>query len=129
MDAKICCSNCQDKCEISDDSKESYSGPGTNPCYFFFFQAEDGIRDTSVIGVQTCALPIFVFVVAPAAAVVLHRIESQRETLRHDGHVEIEGGAQAVVGARLQRDGPDVAIEDRAIRRDEIGRASCRERV
>src|SRR5437763_9646444 len=27
-------------------------------CHFFFFQAEDGIRDTSVTGVQTCALPI-----------------------------------------------------------------------
>src|SRR5260370_6315622 len=26
--------------------------------YFFFFQAEDGIRDSSVTGVQTCALPI-----------------------------------------------------------------------
>src|SRR5437763_3664794 len=26
---------------------------------FFFFQAEDGIRDTSVTGVQTCALPIW----------------------------------------------------------------------
>ena len=26
---------------------------------FFFFQAEDGIRDTEVTGVQTCALPIF----------------------------------------------------------------------
>src|ERR1017187_3612972 len=25
--------------------------------WFFFFQAEDGIRDTSVTGVQTCALP------------------------------------------------------------------------
>src|SRR5437879_10109376 len=25
---------------------------------FFFFQAEDGIRDTSVTGVQTCALPV-----------------------------------------------------------------------
>src|SRR5215210_658678 len=25
---------------------------------YFFFQAEDGIRDTSVTGVQTCALPI-----------------------------------------------------------------------
>ena len=29
-------------------------------CYLcFFFQAEDGIRDWSVTGVQTCALPIF----------------------------------------------------------------------
>src|SRR5207247_5557314 len=26
--------------------------------YFFFFQAEDGIRDPLVTGVQTCALPI-----------------------------------------------------------------------
>src|SRR4051794_41382382 len=28
-------------------------------CIFFFFQAEDGIRDGRVTGVQTCALPIF----------------------------------------------------------------------
>src|SRR4029434_1820041 len=27
-------------------------------CVFFFFQAEDGMRDSSVSGVQTCALPI-----------------------------------------------------------------------
>src|SRR3712207_4660139 len=27
--------------------------------YFFFFQAEDGIRDIGVTGVQTCALPIW----------------------------------------------------------------------
>src|SRR2546427_4809682 len=27
--------------------------------FFFFFQAEDGIRDLTVTGVQTCALPIF----------------------------------------------------------------------
>src|SRR5438270_1970975 len=26
--------------------------------WFFFFQAEDGIRDLTVTGVQTCALPI-----------------------------------------------------------------------
>src|SRR2546430_10877738 len=31
----------------------------TNGCLlFFFFQAEDGIRDLTVTGVQTCALPI-----------------------------------------------------------------------
>src|SRR5262249_56285388 len=29
---------------------------------FFFFQAEDGIRDWSVTGVQTCALPIWLWV-------------------------------------------------------------------
>src|SRR2546421_8675371 len=28
-------------------------------CFFFFFQAEDGIRDLIVTGVQTCALPIY----------------------------------------------------------------------
>src|SRR5438046_10497787 len=36
----------------------------------FFFQAEDGIRDWSVTGVQTCALPIFIWRIAgsPAAS-------------------------------------------------------------
>src|SRR5699024_11772688 len=29
--------------------------------FFFFFQAEDGIRDRNVTGVQTCALPISAF--------------------------------------------------------------------
>src|SRR5207244_6258697 len=32
---------------------------GTEVHTFFFFQAEDGIRDDLVTGVQTCALPIF----------------------------------------------------------------------
>src|SRR6266487_7080893 len=32
---------------------------------FFFFQAEDGIRDGRVTGVQTCALPISLDVIAP----------------------------------------------------------------
>src|SRR5258707_10325898 len=31
----------------------------TVPTRFFFFQAEDGIRDIGVTGVQTCALPIY----------------------------------------------------------------------
>src|SRR5258707_2704952 len=35
-------------------------GPGVLHC-FFFFQAEDGIRDIGVTGVQTCALPILFF--------------------------------------------------------------------
>src|SRR5699024_11803555 len=30
-------------------------------CVLFFFQAEDGIRDRNVTGVQTCALPISYF--------------------------------------------------------------------
>src|SRR5436305_3196454 len=36
-------------------------------CYFFF-QAEDGIRDADVTGVQTCALPISVGTAAGGAA-------------------------------------------------------------
>src|SRR5256884_6263295 len=34
-------------------------GPLVVPLFGFFFQAEDGIRDVAVTGVQTCALPIF----------------------------------------------------------------------
>src|SRR5256885_11561697 len=34
--------------------------------FFFFFQAEDGIRDYKVTGVQTCALPIFVLLLIAA---------------------------------------------------------------
>src|SRR5258708_16837754 len=34
------------------------SVPHCDRCSFFFFQAEDGIRDDLVTGVQTCALPI-----------------------------------------------------------------------
>src|SRR5256885_5894390 len=33
---------------------------GMSSYFFFFFQAEDGIRDYKVTGVQTCALPIFI---------------------------------------------------------------------
>src|SRR5206468_9878747 len=36
------------------------AGPGGRLSVVFFFQAEDGIRDLIVTGVQTCALPIFV---------------------------------------------------------------------
>src|SRR2546429_3224496 len=32
--------------------------------FFFFFQAEDGIRDVAVTGVQTCALPICLDILA-----------------------------------------------------------------
>src|SRR5438034_11382289 len=35
--------------------------------FFFFFQAEDGIRDHCVTGVQTCALPIWLRRHWPAA--------------------------------------------------------------
>src|SRR6267154_5889513 len=40
--------------------------------FFFFFQAEDGIRDGRVTGVQTCALPIC----APPVHFLIHPPES-----------------------------------------------------
>src|SRR5699024_924262 len=35
------------------------NGSRRSCCFDFFFQAEDGIRDRNVTGVQTCALPIY----------------------------------------------------------------------
>src|SRR5256885_14965508 len=63
---------------------------------FFFFQAEDGIRDYKVTGVQTCALPIY-----PARAVAdadhahhaLHaRVDGRRP---HDGRAAIARAVDA----------------------------------
>src|SRR5258708_21583173 len=45
-------------------------------CCFFFFQAEDGIRDDLVTGVQTCALPIWA---------LQHRVFFHEANLRRDG--------------------------------------------
>src|SRR5215475_4945643 len=42
---------------------------------FFFFQAEDGIRDFHVTGVQTCALPILPQVMAGFASYLILRFE------------------------------------------------------
>src|SRR5260370_10584360 len=50
----------------------SMSSPREIPIIlFFFFQAEDGIRDSSVTGVQTCALPILVGVLVSERSVVV----------------------------------------------------------
>src|SRR5215469_18042091 len=40
------------------DVPEEYGGADYGFVVIFFFQAEDGIRDLYVTGVQTCALPI-----------------------------------------------------------------------
>src|SRR2546430_4097371 len=50
---------------------------------FFFFQAEDGIRDLTVTGVQTCALPISV--VDGAAAVRVQRAQPDTARPRRQG--------------------------------------------
>src|SRR5690606_30273691 len=54
---------------------------------FFFFQAEDGIRDFHVTGVQTCALPISYspIIASGANACVLHYIANNAQC--QDGEV------------------------------------------
>src|SRR3712207_7631739 len=46
---------------------------------FFFFQAEDGIRDIGVTGVQTCALPIFCSPAALMKSILLYSSVSFNE--------------------------------------------------
>src|SRR5690606_40944060 len=76
--------------------------------FFFFFQAVDGIRDFHVTGVQTCALPICGASHWRAAG--LRRLRGRRLSHR-------SGAPPAVLGDPAGRG------------REEIGRASCRERV
>src|SRR2546422_645270 len=47
-----------DRCVAQVALGVSFVGLHTVRLFFFFFQAEDGIRDVAVTGVQTCALPI-----------------------------------------------------------------------
>src|SRR5699024_11392228 len=73
---------------------------------FFFFQAEDGIRDRNVTGVQTCALPI--------SAPTRTRVESARQ-----GFLLFATPCE-LFGSRYR---------SHFFSRPKIGRASCRERV
>src|SRR5256885_2666406 len=87
---------------------------------FFFFQAEDGIRDYKVTGVQTCALPI----------------SMDPDTLMQDSNdtrhfvIAIDFGTTfssvAYVGYYSASQRPRIGLQQIDI---EIGRASCRERV
>src|SRR5690348_17794300 len=62
---------------------------------FFFFQAEDGIRDGRVTGVQTCALPI-----CPKTATVFgHEIEPQTNY----GQRECEESQLQLIGQEIFR--------------------------
>src|SRR5260221_7942964 len=67
--------------------------------FFFFFQAEDGIRDHCVIGVQTCALPIYHRQYQPRCGVVVLPTDRQPCCPRpamvfHQGEGLVEGGCQ-----------------------------------
>ena len=50
----------------------------------FFFQAEDGIRDTSVTGVQTCALPISQAQIVPLPLPAKHELQAPVRNLDLD---------------------------------------------
>src|SRR5437868_15460492 len=78
----------------------------------FFFQAEDGIRDRNVTGVQTCALPIcqLVLVVEPGHP-------QQQFLVARPALADIWFGPHGM---------PPPSAGHEVI---EIGRASCRERV
>src|SRR5205085_8064042 len=92
----------------------------------FFFQAEDGIRDLTVTGVQTCALPISGREAGAANAYHRPRVALP---LRRAAR-----GERRVTEAILRVE--DLAKEyrvrvggRRAVLHAEIGRASCRESV
>src|SRR5207245_6846045 len=82
----------------------------------FFFQAEDGIRDATVTGVQTCALPICGDLHLRA------RSGAQPDRSRVDA-----GGVSRLPAVA---EGPLTAVGRQACASNaKIGRASCRERV
>src|SRR2546422_5895749 len=90
-------------------------------CSVFFFQAEDGIRDVAVTGVQTCALPIS----------ALRRIQACRgsdNSSRWRQTMRRGPGNSILLLPDLAHDRTDREWSDGGQTR-EIGRASCRERV
>src|SRR5256884_4546478 len=87
----------------------------------FFFQAEDGIRDVAVTGVQTCALPIFLRAATSlqSSTIVLGR--SSRESTEEQAR--LIGEAWEKLGDSKPQFNLEIHMPN------EIGRASCRERV
>src|SRR5437016_7915094 len=99
----------------------------------FFFQAEDGIRDWSVTGVQTCALPICGGWIQaergarPAQAVLL--VEDREAYLA--GEPADDGRFLAAFAHALEHTGGYPPVEARRVAGTllQIGRAAGRERV
>src|SRR2546430_5806048 len=85
---------------------------------FFFFQAEDGIRDLTVTGVQTCALPI-----SARAGDIVKPIARTATTKANRFIASLLPQQPASLRRRRQ------IAETLQILFLQIGRASCRERV
>src|SRR3989440_4398026 len=98
-----------------------YSTPTLLCRSFFFFQAEDGIRDLIVTGVQTCALPIC----GVLDDDVVEEPVATDEPAGHDRGQPRLPPARQGDRAELHRDAHEAGLEVVA----QIGRASCRERV
>src|SRR5437773_12500640 len=81
----------------------------------FFFQAEDGIRDRDVTGVQTCALPIS----------AREGLALMRRRLVNPG---LEAHQRKAFARRLVLDACEDGAPDVLAARFQIGRASSRER-
>src|SRR5690625_7926467 len=86
--------------------------------FHFLFQAEDGIRDGHVTGVQTCALPICRWLGTLGTSV-----RESVDIIRAQG---AEPAAVLIALDRMERAGADTQVETHSA---EVGRASCRERV
>src|SRR5205085_3642966 len=69
---------------------------GSAMCFgFFFFQAEDGIRDLTVTGVQTCALPIYDLMQGAAPArFALETLKAKTAAVVHDKQAFGQGVAE-----------------------------------
>src|SRR5207248_11051107 len=65
--------------------------------YFFFFQAEDGIRDRTVTGVQTCALPISDVYVTEGGLVIKVELAGMR---KEDLELTVESNRLKISGHR-----------------------------
>src|SRR5690606_39364722 len=90
----------------------------------FFFQAEDGIRDFHVTGVQTCALPISSFATVANDVFVVSRVDIDRPGPSYT--VDTLTELQRLYGPETELyfiTGAD------AMSQIQIGRASCRKRV
>src|SRR5258708_15038826 len=104
--------------------------------YFFFFQAEDGIRDDLVTGVQTCALPISVHSVrgtydpsrpfGPGLVAIANRriVDGMRRRGRvssHETPVETELETFAADEANLQEEAVNARLVREAIEQLPVG--------
>src|SRR5256884_4582349 len=87
----------------------------------FFFQAEDGIRDVAVTGVQTCALPISLFFCAAEIYILSQYCGVKRVSTRRSRFFGETSRAFPLWESQSRNNVGSPPTE--------IGRASCRERV